>query len=285
MNYRHSYHAGNFADVVKHVILIELIHALKQKEKPFCYIDAHAGEGLYTLPSQRHTSEETKPPEYLNGVYKLWQESACHHASHPLANYLTLIKQYNRKERLEYYPGSPLIAKTLLRPQDHLIAIECRLESCALLKKHLPPSKQLSLYHQDGHQYLKALLPPKERRGLVLLDPPFENPKEFTIALATLTDAYRRFASGVYALWYPIKDRAGIDKFWRNLQSTRIPKILAVELCVYPDDNRIGLNGCGMVLVNPPWKLGEQCHTLLNTLLPYLRQSNLGGKVTLEQIS
>jgi 23S rRNA (adenine2030-N6)-methyltransferase len=255
MNYLHSYHAGNFCDVVKHVCLIALIEALKRKPTPFCYIDTHAGAGNYDLFSEF----SAKTREYENGIEKVI------HADKPpplIREYLTLVHTINNKltgakiSSLRFYPGSPMIARTLLRPHDRMVISELHPDEYQTLRTNFTGDNQTAIHHMDGFLGLKAFLPPKEKRGLILIDPPYEDPDEFSHIVRVLPAALKRFTGGVYAIWYPIKERNHVDKFHRAIKNTITNPVLTLELTIHPDLPQ-HLNGCGMAIINPPWQFDE----------------------------
>lgn len=261
LSYRHAFHAGNFADVFKHVLLTQLIHALQRKDKPFCVLDTHAGAGRYDL----HSPPAQKNREFAGGIGRLWNQDGL---SPELADYVAQVRALNPDDRLHYYPGSPHIARALLRPRDRLVLTELHPAEHAALETEFAGDRQVAVHHQDGYAALKRLLPPPERRGLVLLDPAYELKDEFDRLIEAVQVIHRRWASGVIAVWYPILDRAPSLRFQRTLQSLAIPSILCMELGLYPYDGPPGLHGCGMIVVNPPWMLDET----LGRLLPELRQ-------------
>jgi len=268
MNYRHLYHAGNFADVFKHIILVALLESLQKKENAFCFLETHAGAGSYDLTS----SAAQKGKEFENGIFKLISEKN----KPPLVEtYLSIVRQNNPDSTdLRFYPGSPYFAKQLLRPQDRMILSELHKETFLSLKKYIPPNKQIALHHQDGYETLNAFLPPKERRGLVLIDPPYEQSDESTTTIKQLVNALQRFETGIYALWYPIKTRAQTDTFHRKIQSQISRPTLSAELSIFPEDTPTHLNGSGMLIVNPPWLLDNQLKIVLPWLLSKLNVSH-----------
>lgn len=264
MNYRHGYHAGNFADVVKHVILIALLKSLGRKDTPFCYIDTHAGTGYYDLFSKE--AEKTK--EYVGGIEKIIQQD---HPPALVKAYLDCVHQINNQltdakfASLRYYPGSPMIARHFCRPLDRVVACELHPEEYQSLRNTFAGDKQVAVHHLDGFLGLKAFLPPKERRGLVLIDPPYEDPDEFTHIVHSLGTALKRWEQGIYAIWYPIKEKSHLNRFYSAIKAQFNQPALAVELTIYPDlPNH--LNGCGLLILNPPWQFDET----LNSLLPWL---------------
>ena len=256
MNYRHIYHAGNFADVFKHIVLATLTKAFLRKDTPFCYLDTHAGIGRYDL----HSIAAQKSKEYENGIQKVL---SADNVPEVIQEYLSCVQQ-NQTEFC--YPGSPQIVKHYLRAQDRMILCELHSEDYQTLKKNYSHNKGIAVHHQDAYQSLKAYLPPKEKRGLILIDPPFENTNEFTNITTALTTALKRFETGVYAIWYPIKNYAAIKKFHQQMKQHISRPMLICELSIYPDDVISGLNGSGMLIINPPFQVDEQ----LSDLLPWL---------------
>lgn len=260
MNYHHAYHAGNFADVVKHAILTTLANALSHKDTPFCYLDTHAGEGVYDLSSS--SSQKTK--EYEQGIGLLMRQPNPPEAILP---YLNIIKTINHHQnKLLIYPGSPSLVRHCLRPQDRMLLAELHPKTYDTLKTIFRSDKQVSVHLIDGYQALKAFLPPKERRGLILIDPPYENPKELSQIASLLPTALKRFETGVYAIWYPIKDRPPVERFHRIIKQTVTRPMLVAELSIYPETTPQHLNGCGLLIINPPWQVDEQ----IKSYLPWL---------------
>jgi 23S rRNA (adenine2030-N6)-methyltransferase len=272
MNYRHIYHAGNFADVVKHATLALIIEHLKLKPAPFRIIDTHAGIGRYDL----YANEAEKTGEWRNGIGRLLSEPLPDQIAQILQPYLAAVKGENPGwqpgQDLAVYPGSPVIARNLLRLGDALVVNELHPEDHEALAANMARDKQTKVLHQDGWSALKALLPPKERRGIVLIDPPFEEPGELARLTAALTDAVRRFATGTFVLWYPIKDQRPVFAFRRELVERGFEKLLSVELIIKPT-NTGGLAGCGLAILNPPYGLMEK----LDILLPFFVESFAQG--------
>lgn len=259
MNYRHAYHAGNFADAFKHILLVGLIKSFLRKENGFCYLETHAGIGSYDLLSD--VAQKSK--EYLGGVTKILA------ASNPpdmVQDYIHCVEKLNPDPGLQFYPGSPLFANYFLRPQDRIALSELHQDDVQTLKKVFQRNSQVSIHHQDGYQSLKALLPPKERRGLILIDPPYEKADELQTMPLILANALKRFETGVYALWYPIKNRAQLEPFYRDIKNIIQRPVLTAEFCIFSADVSTQLNGCGMMMVNPPWQFEEQ----LALVLPWL---------------
>lgn len=271
MNYRHSYHAGNFADVFKHTQLVLLLQCLYGKESPFCYLDTHAGAGRYDL----HGTSAQKTGEYLQGVMRL---RARDDVPAVLADYLDAVHALNPgADDLRYYPGSPCIAHHLLRPQDRMVLMEMHPDDAVLLKREFRGDKRVHVHHTDGYQGLKAFVPPIEKRGLVLIDPPFEEGNEFERLVENLHIAYQRWRTGIFAVWYPLKDDIRVQHFHRQLIASGMRKLLRVELCLHTRPPVNTLYGCGMIIVNPPWQYDEKLQALLPQLLASLQPDGEGG--------
>ncbi len=262
MNYRHAFHAGNFADVVKHAVLVRLIEYLKLKEKGFRVIDTHAGRGLYNLASE----QARKTGEWQGGIGRLLKGSLAEPAAQLLQPYLDVVGIANPPGELIRYPGSPFIIRQLLRKQDRLTAIELHREDVRALRGLFADDYQVRVIELDGWLALGAHLPPKEKRGLVIVDPPFEQAGEFDRLLEGLVTAHRRWPGGIYALWYPVKDRAAAAAFQQNLRQSGIPKILDIRLFVRGPSSEPRLDGSGMVIVNPPYTLESDLHAILPAL-------------------
>jgi 23S rRNA (adenine2030-N6)-methyltransferase len=273
MNYRHAFHAGNFADVFKHAILTGLLEALQTKQTPFCYVDTHAGAGRYDL----HGEAARKTREHENGVLRLLGATRLPASLHIYLNLVRAMNAGSGPHDLAVYPGSPLIASLLLREQDRAVLCEMQPDEVGKLKSLFAADARIGVHQRDGYAALAALLPPKERRGLVLIDPPFEAQEdEFRAIETALAQAHARWPTGIYAIWYPIKLRQQTLPFQRWLVSQKIPKVLCAELLLHPDNSALRLNGCGMVIVNPPWKFERQLGELLPALREHLAQGRFG---------
>jgi len=266
MNYRHAYHAGNFADVMKHAVLARVLTHLHDKPAAFRVIDTHAGAGLYDLGGV----EAGKTLEWHDGIGRLIEAELDGKLDEPvralLAPYLDAIAALNPAGALTVYPGSPVLTQFLLRPQDRLIACELEPQAAAALSRQLRADARAKAIAIDGWTALTAYVPPKERRGVVLVDPPFEQPQELSRLAQGLAAAHRKWATGCYLLWYPIKDTAEITAFARKLSRLDIAKTLRIELFpeISPGDK--GLRGSGLIAVNPPWRLYEELEILLPAL-------------------
>lgn len=265
MNYRHIFHAGNPCDIVKHVMLTLVLKHLKQKPKGFSVLDTHAGTGFYDL----NDSKAQKTKEAESGIKKL----LCHPAIPELDEYYAVLKAMNPlwtgagTENFRVYPGSPFFAFHALREQDRLIACERHPDDAKILRLQAPADPRVQIHFRDGYEALGALLPPVEKRGLVLIDPPYEQEDEFDKILRHVTDAHRRWSDGIYMIWYPVKDRPSIWKFHEGLANTGISKILCAEF-IYGGEKTgaPALNGSGMIVINPPWKLEDELRTLFPAL-------------------
>ncbi|MQX37041.1 23S rRNA (adenine(2030)-N(6))-methyltransferase RlmJ [Roseospira navarrensis] len=259
MNYRHAFHVANVGDVLKHMVLIQVLAHLRAKAKPFAVIDTHAGAGAYDLagPASSRTGE------WRGGLGRLLGAPGAPDA---VRAYLDQVGAVQGEFGPTMYPGSPLLAARLLRPGDRLVAVERHPEEHAALDDLLGRAPGVTVRDGDGYAALTALLPPPERRGLILMDPPFEDRAEYQAMAAALTRAHRRFATGVFLLWYPIKDPGAVAMLHQMLEDSGIPRVLAVDLTVRPTTRLAGMAGCGLILVNPPWRLDET----LRDALPWL---------------
>lgn len=263
MNYRHIYHAGNFADVLKHAVLARVVAYLGQKEAPFRYIDTHAGTGLYDLSS----TEAQKTGEWRDGIGRLLDATLPAAAAKVLSPYLDIVRGENGgTNEITRYPGSPLVARRLMRPGDALVINEAHPDDCERLRETFHKDRLTKVLEIDGWQALKSLLPPKERRGVILVDPPFEVAGEFDRMLEGLADVTKRFATGTLIFWYAIKDERAVERFKRKAAETNIPKLLSVELFVAAPSPDTGLTGTGLLILNPPFTLYDE----LAELMPHL---------------
>jgi len=279
MNYRHAYHAGNFADVVKHAVLARLVEYLKLKDKAFRVIDTHAGIGLYDLSSE----EARRTGEWQGGIGRLLAADIEPKARALLAPYLDAVRSVNPDGGVARYPGSPLIVRHLLRKQDRLSAIELHPQDQRRLRDRFADDFQVRVIELDGWLALGAHVPPKEKRGLVLVDPPFEEQGEFSRLVDGLEAAHRRWPAGLYALWYPIKDRIAALEFRKALRRSGIPKILDVTFEIRAASREPRLDGCGMVIVNPPYTLEADLRVMLPALKAVLGEA--GAVWDIERLS
>ena len=235
LSYRHSFHAGNHADVLKHIVQLLILQSLKQKEKGFLYLDTHSGTGRYSLFS----AESEKTSEYLEGVARLWEHD-------------------DLPEEVALY----------IDEQDRAILTELHPNDFPLLRQEFVKIENVQTKRENGFQQLKSALPPKERRGFVLIDPPYELKEDYELVVKAIEEGYKRFATGVYAIWYPVVLRQHSKRIVRGLQETGIRKILQIELAVRPDSDQRGMTASGMIVINPPWQLESQ----MKKILPYLTE-------------
>ncbi|MET0659164.1 MAG: 23S rRNA (adenine(2030)-N(6))-methyltransferase RlmJ [Steroidobacteraceae bacterium] len=267
MNYRHAFHAGNFADVHKHVILTALLDRLTGKPTPLLYLDTHAGRGLYDFKS----IEAARGREWQAGVERLRAAPL----KHPLLRrYRELIAAQLDASQ---YPGSPLLALQSLRPDDRAVLVEKQTDEARLLRTHLTRTRHVSVLAEDGYIALKAQLPPKEKRGLVLVDPPYEDAQEFQQLERALTLALSRWPQAVMAIWYPLKAGAATDRWFQALQTAGLRKLLLCELAIRPRDSAVGLNGSGVLITNPPYQLEIGLKEAHAELLPLLAEAPHAG--------
>jgi len=271
LNYRHAFHAGSFADVFKHAVLCRILAHLRGKESAFRVIDTHAGAGLYDLSGP----EAGRSGEWKDGIARLLVAELPKPVAALLQPYLDVMGALNERDELKLYPGSPALVRAWLRPQDKLTACELHPETFRELSRTLQRDVRIKTLEIDGWTALKAYVPPKERRGLVLVDPSFERDDEFHNLAESFAAAHRKWPTGIYALWYPIKGRSGPDAFAKRLRRLTIPKILRAELIVSALSDPSRLNGSGLILVNPPWTLENELKILLPTLAGILGR---GGK-------
>lgn len=260
MNYRHIYHAGNFADVFKHCVLIMLVQSLFKKDSPILFLDTHAGVGEYDLTSE--IAQKTR--EYENGIARIYELPNCPSV---IQLYQNIVHTFNSHTKtLHFYPGSPLILRKLMRAQDCMILTELHQEDIQTLKRYFYQDQQVAVHHTNGYQGLKAFLPPKHGRGLILIDPPFEEKNEFAQIIAGLQIASKRFPSGIYLIWYPIKDPIAVKDFYAKLKSIKCKNILIIESAISKNIMDLGLTNCGLAIVNAPWKFEADLKPIISWL-------------------
>lgn len=270
--YRHLFHAGNFADVFKHALLVRLLLSLAAKPKPYCYLDSHAGIGRYDLSHEW----ASKNSEYQDGIERLWSRPDLPALLEP---YLAIVRQHNPDGVLRCYPGSPLIARSLLRPQDRAVLSELNEQDYGQLAELFVRDRNILVQRQDGYQTLKAQLPPSQRRALVLIDSSFDRAGEYARLVQALSDAHRRFATGIYVIWYPMMAAGAVSAFSQNLIDTGIRRILKCELEVHPRSWSASLRGTGLIVVNPPFGFEAQAREIAGWLAPVLQQSSGAAQV------
>lgn len=273
MNYRHAYHAGNFADVFKHAVFARLIDYLKRKDQAFRVIDTHAGTGLYDLSSQ----EAAKTGEWIDGAGRLATATLPESAQELLEPYLSIVRSHFADGALVSYPGSPEIARQLIRRQDRISLCELHPVDHEALATRFAGDFQVRVMHLDGWLVPGAHLPPKEKRGLVLIDPPFEEQGEFDRLAEALAKGVKRWPGGMFALWYPIKDEAAVARFVSGLKESGIGKLLRTELWVRGPGGDAGFRGSGLIIRNPPFTLARELETMLPALAELLAQEESAG--------
>lgn len=268
LSYRHAFHAGNHADVLKHAALTLMLESFKRKDKPFVYVDTHAGAGVYDLSGKW----AGKTGEYAWGIGRIWDQQS----KWPLlASYFQTIRSHNPDEKLQYYPGSPDIAAQLLRAQDKIILSELHNNEVDMLRENMRRHKRgddrVGLHHRDGFEALPALMPPTPRRGLVLIDPPYELKEDYTRVVETLKKAYKRWATGTYVVWYPLlaKQRDHSQMMLKKL-AQQCDNLLVAELEVEAQQIDLGMHGSGLAIINAPWQLDEQLKLTLPRLATVL---------------
>jgi 23S rRNA (adenine2030-N6)-methyltransferase len=271
MNYRHAFHAGNFADVMKHVLLTRILVHLRRKETPFRVVDTHAGIGRYDLAGD----EADRTQEWRAGIGRL-EEPLGTEAEALLAPYRDVLAAVRSRYGETIYPGSPAIVREMLRPGDRGVFVEMHPEDGALLAERFNGVTNAKVMGIDGWTALRSLIPPRERRGLVLIDPPFEEPDELAHAALRLRDAVRRWPTGIFAFWYPIKDPAETEAFMTRLEGATGRNMLRLELLVDRPDG-IRLAGSGLLIVNPPWHLAEEAGVLLPAFAERLARRDYGA--------
>jgi 23S rRNA (adenine2030-N6)-methyltransferase len=265
MNYRHAYHAGNFADCVKHALLLEILRAMQRKDKPLLILDTHAGTGRYDLGA----GLAEKTGEWRQGIARV---AAARPAA--LAGYLAVI------EGLGLYPGSPVIASSLLRGGDRLVCCELHPQDAAVLRAQFVGRRDVAVHQRDGYAAVKAFLPPPEKRALVLIDPPYERPDEFDAVLQALVAGHEKFRSGVFVVWYPVKSRAPVRAFFESVQATKLRDVLVAEVFLRAPSDPARLNGCGLLVVNAPFGFEAAAMPVLRALVEVLGEAGAAGSVT-----
>lgn len=278
MNYRHHYHAGNFADVLKHTLLGALVAGLQRKEKGFVYIDTHAGRGAYDLAAAARGDSLERKPEWPDGIGRVWSAAAAADTPSLITEYVARVRAFDRErggagEFLQHYPGSPWLVRAQLRPQDRMALCEKHPEEYAALAAEFAGTRRVTLQEADGYAALRGLLPPLERRALVLIDPPFEDQREYAQIAAALADGLKRLPGGTFAVWYPLTERARVEAFFAEVVRLGPPPTWTAELMIAGEDAPIKLRGCGLLVVNPPWQLDREIAPVLPWLAARLAQA------------
>jgi len=272
MNYRHAFHAGNFADCFKHALLVWMLRALLRKPTPIHVLDTHAGVGRYDL----ETGPAQRTGEWWDGIGRL---TAVAQPPEPLADYLRLVRT------LGLYPGSPALVRALLRPGDHLTCCELHHDDAAALRHHFAADRLVSVHRRDAWEAVGALLPPKEKRGLVLIDPPYEDPDECGKVVAGLVTGHARFSTAVLAAWYPVKHRLIPRALHDGVRTAGLRDLVAAELLLREPLDAARLNGCGLLVVNPPYPFETAIPPLLDALLAGLSQGEPGASAGIMRIA
>ncbi|MDX3773798.1 23S rRNA (adenine(2030)-N(6))-methyltransferase RlmJ [Chromatiaceae bacterium AAb-1] len=273
LSYRHSFHAGNHADVIKHLTEVAILQYLKKKDKPFCYHDTHAGAGLYSL----HSEQAQKTSEYQTGIGRLWHYQA---ASPVLQSYIELVKNLNPDDNLDFYPGSPKIAQLLLRDTDSIQCTELHPADYPILASQFSQRRHSRIEQMDAYAGFKAMLPPLHKRGLILIDPPYELKTEYQDLVAGIQLAYKRFPQATYAIWYPVIERSAIESVIQAIIETQIRNMLRIEFCPQPDSPGFGMTGSGMLVINPPYTLANEMQQALTELQSLLGATGSHWQVT-----
>ena len=269
LSYRHAFHAGNFADVLKHSVLTLVLEYMTRKEKGFYYIDSHSGAGMYQLADEY----AQKTGEYKDGIAKLIEQQDLPEALEP---YIDLVKDLNREEaELSLYPGSPGIARQFTRRQDSAHLFELHPTDIEHLKEYSQRWNKSHVKQSDGYQGVLGLVPPPNRRSVVLIDPPYELKEDYLKAVRTIVNAYKKFATGTYILWYPVVKRELVEQMQSAFTKSDVRNVVQVEYCQKADTIEYGMTGTGLFIVNPPWQLSQQ----LEEILPYLK-AKLGDNET-----
>lgn len=277
LSYRHGFHAGNFADVLKHTVLVHTLEYMTQKEKPLRIIDTHAGAGVYKLGG----FQAQKNREFDNGISRLWN------ATNPptaIARYLELVHAVNSGGPLQLYPGSPLFAQQLMRPIDHLFLHELHPADFQTLNECMQRDKRIKVAEADGFAGMQALLPPPDRRALVLIDPSYEVKSDYQLLVKQVVQAHKRFATGTYAIWYPVVLRQRIDDLELALKKSGIKNIQLMEFGLQADNPEYGMTSSGMILINPPWTLWQAMEEVLPWLVDTLGEEDGTAFYRLEQL-
>ena len=289
MNYRHQFHAGNFADVMKHVLLLQLARGMQRKEKGFLYLDTHAGRGRYELAAAARGDSLVRKPEHPDGIGRLLNVGDAGSAGGggelpaPVIEYLRAVRAFDGQPvdgatggpslELRAYPGSPWIVEAVAREQDRLALCEKHPEEAEVLKEEFSHKRRVTVHAMDGYTAVRAMLPPLEKRALVLIDPPFEAQNEFAQIVEALEAGLRRLPAATFAVWYPLTERARVDAFFEKLEALRPPPCFAAELTIAGEYSPLKLKGCGLLVINPPWQIDREIAPVLDVLAAKLAQA------------
>ncbi len=273
LSYLHAFHAGNFADVLKHTVLVEILNYFKQKEKPFCYLDTHAGSGLYRLDSEY----ALKNKEFDSGITKLWQR---HDLPELVKNYVDVIAQVNSNKQLQRYAGSPVIAQKILSEKDRLFLYELHSTEFHSLDTFLArKDKRVEVFHEDGLTHSLKRLPPVQKRGVIMIDPSYEIKKDYKQVVSTLVAMHKRFETGCYALWYPVIERDRNMRLEKDIKNSGLKNVQLFELSICHDDKKRGMNASGMIIMNPPWTLVDKMRVTLPWLADVLGENDASYRI------
>ncbi|MEO9656245.1 23S rRNA (adenine(2030)-N(6))-methyltransferase RlmJ [Marinomonas sp.] len=267
LSYRHIYHAGNHADILKHLIVSQICRHLVKKEAPFFYLDTHAGIGQYALDSE----QAQKNKEFQSGISRLLDED---NLPEPIDEFLDIVREMNPDGTLQLYPGSPKVVDYYLRKKDKLHLCELHPNDYPVLAALFPNKRKANVVKDNGFSAVKAMLPPPQKRGFTLMDPPYEVKKDYQYVVQALKDGHQRFPQGTYAIWYPVLGRQQADDLIRDVKNTQIRNVLLVELCIRDTEKERGMAGSGMIIVNPPWTLEQESNECLPILKSILAEDN-----------
>ena len=272
LSYRHGFHAGNYADVLKHSALSLVLEYMCKKDKPFAYIDTHAGAGSYSLKSEM----AQKTGECTEGIMKLWGQKDLPEEFEP---YFHALNRQNKQGRLDYYPGSPHVALAFLRANDAMRLFELHPKDVELLSKNISSKGHYQVDNKDGFDGLKSVLPPVSRRGVVLIDPSYELKHDYKTAVKAVEAGLKRFSTGIYMVWYPVVNRKWVQNMEKLWEKTHVKNVLQIEYCREPDSPGFGMTGTGLFVVNPPWKLAQQMKSVVDAMNRYLDDGKAEVKV------
>lgn len=265
LSYRHIYHAGNHADILKHITISEICRHLTKKDTPFFYLDTHAGIGQYLLDSE----QAQKNKEFQTGIARLLGEN---HLPDAVEHFLDIVREMNPNDTLTMYPGSPKVVDYYTRPKDKMHLCELHPNDYPILAALFPNKRRANVVKDNGFDAVRAMLPPPQKRGFVLMDPPYEVKKDYQHVVTALQDGYKRFATGTFAIWYPVLSRKQANNLLKDVENTKIRNILLLEMCIRDTEQERGMAGSGMIIVNPPWTLEKEAKDFLPVLTKLLAE-------------
>ncbi|SBS35202.1 Ribosomal RNA large subunit methyltransferase J [Marinomonas spartinae] len=267
LSYRHIYHAGNHADILKHITVSEICRHLTKKDTPFFYLDTHAGIGQYLLDSE----QAQKNKEFQTGIARLLGE---HHLPDAVDHFLDIVREMNPSDTLTMYPGSPKVVDYYTRSKDKMHLCELHPNDYPVLAALFPNKRHANVVKDNGFDAVRAMLPPPQKRGFVLMDPPYEVKKDYQHVVTALQDGYKRFATGTFAIWYPVLSRKQANNLLKDVENTKIRNILLLEMCIRDSQEERGMAGSGMIIVNPPWTLEKEAKDFLPMLTKLLAEDD-----------